>query len=295
MRRGPRAIASFAACLAALVAFSPPATAQARPNRPLHHVWLFVMENHSLGQILGNPQAPFLNRMARRYRVATQFYAPSHPSLPNYLAMISGSTQGCGSDHCKVGLRGPTLAKQLSRNGLEWRGFFEGLPHRGYTGGDRGNYVRHHNPFVYFRSVTSKRHQRRHIQRLRAFPRSLHRPPALSFVVPDNSHNMHTGSVRKGDRWLAYWVPRVMRSRGYRNGGTILIVWDESHNDRSGCCLRNVHGGRVPLFVIARDARHRHRLRRPMTTYSLLSTLESGYRVPRLGFAGLARPFPPPI
>jgi phosphatidylinositol-3-phosphatase len=294
VRRGPRAIASVAACLLALLAFSPPATAQVRGHR-LHHVWLFVMENHSLGQILGNRQAPFLNRMARRYRVATQFYAPSHPSLPNYLAMISGSTQGCGSDHCKVGLRGLTLAGQLSRNGLEWRGFFEGLPHRGYTGGNRGNYVRHHNPFVYFRSVTTKAHQRRHIEPLRAFPGSLHRPPALSFIVPDNSHNMHTGSVRKGDRWLAYWVPRVMRTRAYRHGGTILIVWDESHNDSSGCCLPHVHGGRIPLFVIGRTTGRRHRLRRPTTTYSLLSTLESGFGLPPLGFAARARPFPPPI
>ena len=57
----------------------------------------------SLSRRIGNPKAPFLNRMARRYRVATQFYAPGHPSLPNYLAMISGSTHGCGSDRCRGG------------------------------------------------------------------------------------------------------------------------------------------------------------------------------------------------
>ena len=79
------------------------------------------MENHSLGQILGNRQAPFLNRVARRYQVATRFYAPAHPSLPNYLAMISGSTHGCSSDHCKGGFRGPTLASQLSGRGLGGR------------------------------------------------------------------------------------------------------------------------------------------------------------------------------
>jgi phosphatidylinositol-3-phosphatase len=294
VRRGPRVIASFAACLAALVVLSPPAAASVRIPR-LHHVWLFVMENHSLGQILGSPQAPFLNRMARRHRVATRFYAPSHPSLPNYLAMISGSTHGCGSDHCHRGLRGPTLAEQLSRNGLGWRGYFEGLPHRGYTGGNRGNYIQHHNPFVYFHSITSKRRQRQHIERLSALPRSLHRPPAFSLIVPDNSNNMHDGSVRRGDRWLSYWVQRVMRSPGYRRGGTIMIVWDESHNDSSGCCLRHVHGGRVPLFIISRRAGGHHRLRRPATTYSLLSTLESGFRLPPLGLAALARPLPPPI
>jgi acid phosphatase len=294
VRRGPRVVASFAACLAALVALSLPAAADARPHR-LHHVWLFVMENHGLGQILGSRQAPFLNRMARRYRVATQFYAPGHPSLPNYLAMISGSTHGCGSDHCKRGLRGPTLADQLSRRGLGWRGYFEGLPHRGYTGGNRGNYIQHHNPFVYFHRITSRSRERRHIERLAALPRSLHRPPAFSLIVPDNSNNMHDGSVRRGDRWLSRWVTRVMRSPAYRRHGTIMIVWDESHNDRSGCCLRHIHGGRVPFLIITRNARGHHRLRHPTTTYSLLRTIESGFGLPPLGLAALARPLPPPI
>jgi len=103
---------SVLACLAATLAIAA-SPAEARTHR-LNHAWVFVMENHSLGQILGNRQAPFLNRVARRYQVATRFYAPAHPSLPNYLAMISGSTHGCSSDHCKGGVRGPTLASQLS-------------------------------------------------------------------------------------------------------------------------------------------------------------------------------------
>jgi acid phosphatase len=265
--------------------------AEARVSR-LHHAWVFVMENHSVGQILGNPKAPFLNRMARRYRVATRFYAPAHPSLPNYLAMISGSTQACQSDRCKGGYRGPTLARQLGARGLGWQAFFQGLPSRGYVGGDRGNYIQHHNPFVYFRSVTSKPRQRRHLRKLRALPGSLHRPPALSFVVPNNAHNMHDGPIRTGDRWLAHWVSRVMRSRAYRHGGVIFITFDEGHNDSSGCCLPGVHGGRVPLFVISRHARTHHRLTRPNTTYSLLRTLEAGFRLPYLGKANLVRPLP---
>jgi len=266
------------------------APAEARVPR-LHHAWVFVMENHSLHQILGNRKAPFLNRVARRYRVATRFYAPAHPSLPNYLAMISGSTHGCSSDHCKVGLRGPNLARQLTARGLGWQGYFEGLPHRGYVGGNRGQYIRHHNPFVYFRSVTSSHRQRRHLRKMGAFARSLRSPAALSYVVPNNAHNMHDGPIRAGDRWLAHWVTRVMRSRAYRHGGVIFIVWDEGHNDRSGSCLPGIHGGRIPLFIISRHTR-RHRLPGPRTTYSLLRTLETGFRLPHLGRAALTKPLP---
>ncbi len=294
MRRPRRALICAAVCLAAAVSVVAVPRADARVHR-FHHVWVFVMENHSLRQIIGNPNAPFLNRVARRYRVATRFYAVRHPSLPNYLAMISGSTQGCGSDSCRPGYGGATLVRQLSRHGLRWQGYFQGLPRRGYTGGDRGNYIRHHNPFVYFRSVTSHPRQVRHIRRLRAFPRSLSRPPALSYVVPNNAHNMHDSSIRTGDRWLAHWVPRVIRSPGYHHGGVIFIVWDEGHDDSSGCCLPGVHGGRVPLFIISRHAALRHHLRRPATTYSFLRTIETGFRIPHLGLALDARPLPPPL
>jgi acid phosphatase len=291
VRRSPRLIATVVACLAAFVALSAPTAAEARSHR-LHHVWVFVMENHSLGQIVGNPQAPFLNRLRRRHRVATRFYAAGHPSLPNYLALISGSTHGCGNDRCTGGFGGPTIASQLSARGLGWRGFFEGLPHRGYVGANKHDYVRHHNPFVYFRSVTSSRRQRSRIEGLRPFPRSLRHPPALSFVVPNNAHNMHDGTIRAGDRWLSYWIPRVTRTRAYRHGGTILIVWDEGHNDRSGCCLPHINGGRVPLFIVSRHTPRRHRIGLPTTTYSLLAGLERGFGLRRLGLAALARPLP---
>jgi acid phosphatase len=260
----------------------------------LKHVWVFVMENHSYDQIIGSPHAPYTNRLAQRHGMATRMWAVTHPSLPNYLAMISGSTHGCKSDSCARGIRGRTLASQLARNGLKWRGYFEELPERGYTGDDVGNYVQHHNPFVYFRSITSKPRQRRHIQRLHALRRSLHHPPALSFIVPTNAHNMHDGSIQTGDRWLQRWVTLVRHSRAYRHNGTILIVWDEGHNDRSGCCFHSIDGGRVPLFIIARHLPRHHRLERPATTYSLLSALQRGFRLPRLGLATLARPLPLP-
>jgi hypothetical protein len=160
------------------------------------------------------------------------------------------------------------------------------------VGGNRGSYVRHHNPFVYFRSVTSKARQRRHVRNLRALPRSLRNPPALTYVVPNNAHNMHDGSVRAGDRWLSAWVSRVMRSRGYRHHGVIIIIWDEGHNDSSGCCLPHIHGGRIPLFIISRHARLHHRLTRPSTTYSLLRALEAGFGVPHLGLAAATKALP---
>ena len=145
----------------------------------------------------------------------------------------------------------PQLARQLTARGIGWQGFFEGLPHRGYVGGNRGQYIRHHNPFVYFRSVTSSHRQRRHLRKMGAFARSLRQPSGAELRRPEQrpQHAQRPDPRRRS--WLAYWVTRVMHSRAYRHGGVIFIVWDEGHNDRSGCCLPGIHGGRIPLFIIS--------------------------------------------
>ena len=72
----------------------------------------------------------------------------------------------------------------------------------------------------------------------RAFRRSLHRPPALSYIVPTDVHNMHSSATSVGDEWLQRWIPRVMHSRGFRHHGAIFITWDEADKtDRTGCCV----------------------------------------------------------
>src|SRR5581483_9715818 len=69
----------------------------APPSHYDHVLWI-VMENHSFGQIIGSSDAPYINQLAAQHGLAANFYAESHPSLPNYIAMTSGSTQGIADD-----------------------------------------------------------------------------------------------------------------------------------------------------------------------------------------------------
>ena len=289
MAKWLRPSVALLAALAVVATIAPRADAARVPR--LKHVWVFVMENHSYNQIIGSPHAPYLNRLARRHGVATRMWAVTHPSLPNYLAMISGSTHGCRNNSCARGIRGKTLAGQFARHGLKWRGYFEELPERGYPGDDVGNYVQHHNPFVYFRTITSKPKQRNHILSFRAFRRSLRRPPALSYVVPSDLHNMHSSAIIDGDEWLQKWIPRVMASRGFRHHGAIFITWDEADKtDRTGCCLAGIDGGHQPFVAIVHNGPRHVRLATRRTAYSLLRTIEDGFRFGHLGHAARARP-----
>src|SRR5579872_7460207 len=64
----------------------------------LDHVFLIMMENHGYGQILNNPNAPFINQLAKSANYATNYFAVGHPSLTNYLEVVGGSNFGVRSD-----------------------------------------------------------------------------------------------------------------------------------------------------------------------------------------------------
>ena|SRR5689334_19128427 len=65
----------------------------------LKHIFYIMMENHGTNDIIGNTtDAPYLNQLASSYGVATHYFGVTHPSLPNYLAAISGDFQGIWDD-----------------------------------------------------------------------------------------------------------------------------------------------------------------------------------------------------
>lgn len=65
----------------------------------LSHVFVIMMENHGYGQILGNPNAPFINQLAHSANLASNYYAIAHPSLTNYLEVVGGSNFGVLNDN----------------------------------------------------------------------------------------------------------------------------------------------------------------------------------------------------
>jgi hypothetical protein len=65
----------------------------------LDHVFVIMMENHGYGQIINNPNAPFINQLATSANVANNYFALAHPSLTNYLEVVGGSNFGVHTDN----------------------------------------------------------------------------------------------------------------------------------------------------------------------------------------------------
>jgi len=65
----------------------------------LNHVFVIMMENHAYGQIIGNPNAPFINQYSMKANLATNYFGVGHPSLTNYLEVVGASNFGVINDH----------------------------------------------------------------------------------------------------------------------------------------------------------------------------------------------------
>src|SRR3954467_5396757 len=113
------------------------------------HVVVLVMENKEQGRVIGSPSAPFLNRLARRGGQATQSFGVRHPSLPNYIALVSGSTQGISSDCTSCAANAPNLADQLEHAKRSWTAYLEGLPRPCARPARAGRYGKKHDPLAY--------------------------------------------------------------------------------------------------------------------------------------------------
>ena len=264
---------------------------QQRPS-PIAHVGrgkpvriaVIVMENEEFGDVIGSRDAPYIRGLARRYALATRMFAVSHPSLPNYLALTGGSTAGIDSDCTDCSVSGSGIAGQLSRKGIAWRAYMEGLPRPCFMRSDAGRYAKKHDPFVYYRSVAASRALCGNVVPLSTLRGDERRGrlPRLVWITPDLCHDMHDCSVSVGDRFLARTVPALLHALGPR--GLLVLTWDEGSSD-AGCC-RLAAGGHIATILAGPLARAGARLRTASDHYSVLQLLEDLFGVSRLGHAG---------
>ena len=284
------AIRAWLVAILALLAVLAGAAGAKRTNLPARsHLVLIVLENHAYEEVAGSPEAPFLNRLASRGALATHYYATAHPSLPNYLALLGGSTFGIDSDCTDCLARGTNLADQLSRSGIAWRAYMEGMPRPCYRGKQAGGYVKRHDPFMYFSSVADPRRCTAVVptSRLRADLRR-HSLPAFAWIGPDLCYSAHDCSVATADLRLSKLVPRIERQLG--PNGVLAITFDEGKGN-AGCC-GEAGGGHVFTVAIGRHIARGTRLTRRYSHYSLLAAIEDRFRLPRLRGARQARALP---
>jgi phospholipase C len=255
------------------------------------HVIVIVMENHSYRDLIGPSgssvaaHAPYINATLKaRCGLATNYHAISHPSLPNYIAMVAGSRGGISSDCTSCTSGAHNLFRQLGAAGRSWRVYAETMPSRCSQLASYGEYLKRHNPATYFPAIAadcarwdvpmggSTGHFATALSRGRL--------PAYSMVVPNACSDMHDCPVSTGDHWLATWIPRIARTAAYQAGRTaVFVVWDEGEGGGYGGedCLAQLsdQSSHEPALVLSAYTPAGSRSRLLMSHLSLLRTAQS--------------------
>jgi phosphatidylinositol-3-phosphatase len=270
--------------MTAAPALPPPS---ALPRSASSHVVVIVMENEEAHDVLGSSDAPYLNSLARRYAVATDSYAIRHPSLPNYLALTSGSTQAITSDCTDCHVAGRNLVDQLEAAHLSWKGYMEDIPRPCSQVAGAGNYAKKHDPFMYYDDIVRSPSRCRGVVGFGALASDLRRGtlPAFSFISPNLCHDMHDCGVATGDRFLSGLVPQLLHELGPH--GFLVVTWDEGSSD-AGCCV-DAHGGRIATIVAGPGVRRGARSTSAVDHYGVLRTVENALGLPPLGGAAARR------
>jgi phosphatidylinositol-3-phosphatase len=239
-----------------------------------------VMENREYEAIFGDPDAPYINSLIAQGALATRYYGIRHPSLPNYLALMGGSTFGIASDCTGCHVDGPSLVDQLEAAGISWKGYMEEMPSPCFKGSSSGRYAKKHDPFMYFDGIGGDPSRCRRVVPLSELAHDLSTGslPRFAWITPDLCHDMHDCDVRTGDAWLSGTLPPVIRALG--PDGVLFVTFDEGTTG-AGCC-RFARGGHIVTIAVGSAVRAGARSARPYDHYSMLKTIEQAWGLPPL-------------
>lgn len=223
-------------------------------------VVMVVEENAAYEDVIGGSSMPYLNSLAAQGSLATEYYANVHPSIGDYLMLTSGKIETVLNTSTDV-FSDDNLARELNSAGKTWKVYAEDLPQAGYLGGDTAEYLRHHNPFVYYSDIANNSAQAAKVVPFSQFGSDLNAGtlPDFSFIIPNAIHDAHDCAVPGcaesdlligADQWLQANVSPLLVNSQFGTNGLLLVLFDESQT----LDVRHV-GGHVALVAAGPKAK----------------------------------------
>lgn len=262
------------------------------PQRLFDRVFIIVLENADYDRVL---QQPFLQHLATLGALFTDFRAVTHPSYPNYLAMVAGSTLGIdNSDHRD--LEGTTLVDLLETAGVTWKVYAENLPAPPcFTGEESGDglYVRRHEPYISFRNIQTNRARCERIVNAAQLQADLAQGtlPQYSLYVPNLQNSGHdtplwdprawvqrllgrNPGLANTDAWLSGFLSPLLENPSFTRNTLLVVTFDENEGTE-GNQIYTAFVGPMVRPGITNGSRYNH--------YSFLRTIEDNYGIGTLG------------
>jgi hypothetical protein len=221
-----------------LFILSPLVTQPVHAASPIKTVFIILMENHDWSAVKGSA-SPYITNTLLPMGAHAENYRNGdvHPSAPNYVSLEAGSpvvgTADCAPTDSGCSSSGPHLSKLLDAAGVPWKEYAEDANGTSCIL-DFSTVDVNHVPFSYFTDVTNNNsptsanciaHERPFTEL--ATDLANNTVARYNFITPNLTDDMHDGTVQQGDTWLSQNVPTIMNSQAYKNGGVIIVAWDE--------------------------------------------------------------------
>ncbi|HXO78870.1 MAG TPA: alkaline phosphatase family protein [Mycobacterium sp.] len=287
-----------------------PLTAPTSNVGQLDHVFLIYMENKGVDDIVGSPNAPYLNSLINTEDYDSNYFALGHPSDPNYIRPMGGSDFGLDYNPAGNVIDANSLMQEMDLAHISWAGYAQSMP----TPGDlvsSGNYAVDELLFAQFNYVfdNTPAYLQEHLLPLTQLSTDLQNPssfPEFTWIAADEDHNMegpidslqgigqflysqftdHQYNVEAGDQFLQQEVSAIENSPTWNADGerdAIIITFDEDNNNLSLGFGND--GNNVPMIIIPNAGAEASGMESgPFTTdayaneYSLMATIEDALR-----------------
>lgn len=171
---------------------------------------------------------PTFKQIASEGFLFTHFHAITHPSQPNYIALVSGSKNKVNSND-NVDIDANHLADLIEAKGLTWKTYAEGYPGNCFLGATSGKYARKHNPFISFKNIQNNPDRCANIVPSTKMKKDLEKGtlPDFIFYVPDMDNSGHDTDVKYADQYIAKtWMP-LLKDPKFMEDRLVVITFDE--------------------------------------------------------------------
>ncbi|THG95952.1 hypothetical protein EW026_g5783 [Hermanssonia centrifuga] len=225
----------------------------------------------------------------------SNYYAVTHPSEPNYAAVVGGDFWAMGDDnYYQIPSNISTVVDLLEAKNISWAAYMENLPTDGYQGFNYTSanylnssappytfYVRKHNPTILYDSVTTVPSRLARHRNFNDFAADVNASaiPQWSFITPNMEDDGHDSSIDFASDWLQFWLTPLLTDPNFNNDKTLIVLtFDENDsyniNNRIYTLLlgnavpTNLHNTTDPTFY---------------THFSALSTVQANWALGSLG------------
>ncbi|KAI8868676.1 phosphoesterase-domain-containing protein [Ramicandelaber brevisporus] len=242
------------------------------PGKHFNRVFIVIFENTSFDEVYNDP---YFKQLADQGLLLTNFYAITHPSQPNYIALTYGSTGGVTSDS-NYNISGKSIVDLLEAKGVSWKAYQEKYPGGCSKTSSSSTYRRKHNPFISYVNVQNNAAWCAKIVNSNQLSTDLanNAVPQFSFYTPDMNNDAHDTDIPYASNWLQGFLPSLLNDPNLSQDTAFVLTFDEDDKSQGNQIYTAILGKGVTPGTTD-DTQYTH--------YSLLRTIEDNFELGNLG------------